>query len=305
MILRNQILKRKYIAWVKISEKELEVRKISKLRATVICENSVKGSCGLIGEHGWSLYIEADDTNLLFDTGQGQGILTNSVILQKDLTELRAIILSHGHYDHTSGLPAVLNVIGPRPVFCHPDVFSNRYWRQGDSSREIGIRHRREYLESLGAEFTYVTHFEEIFPGIYLTGQIPRIMEFEPPDPHMQCKDPDGTWRQDPINDDLSMVIDTGKGLVVILGCAHAGLINTLKHIKANLPDRPIHTVLGGTHLASAGPDRLNVTLKALEEFDIKQLGASHCTGLLNEARLFNALQDRYFFPSVGVSLEI
>ncbi len=281
------------------------MHKISKLRATVLCENSVMGSCGLTGEHGWSLYIEADDSNLLFDTGQGQGILTNSVILQKDLTELRAIILSHGHYDHTSGLPAVLNVIGPRPIFCHPDIFLNRYWKQGDSSREIGIRYRRGYLKSLGAEFTYVTDFNEIFPGIYLTGQIPRVTEFEPPDPHMQYKDGNGTWHQDPINDDIALVIDTKKGLVVVLGCTHSGIINTLKHIRANLPDRPIHTVIGGTHLASATTDRLYRTIDALKTFGIRRLGASHCTGLLNGARLYNAFKESYFFPSVGFNLQV
>ncbi len=279
--------------------------RISRCRATVLCENSVSGPFGLIGEHGWSLYVEADETKLLFDTGQGLGILNNSVVLQKDLSEIRAVILSHGHYDHTSGLPAVLNVIGARPVFCHPNLFASRYWKRDESCREIGIRYRRGYLESLGAEFECTSRFEEIFPGIFLTGEVPRVTNFEPPDPHLQVIAPDGSWIQDDLKDDMSMVIDTRKGLVVILGCAHSGIINILKHVRANLPDRPIHTVIGGTHLGFADPSQLTKTIEALEEFRIQKLGASHCTGLSNGAKLYSALGDRYFFASVGVSIEV
>ncbi len=100
-------------------------------------------------------------------------------------------------------------------------------------------------------------------------------------------------------------MIDTEKGLFVILGCAHAGIINILRHIQKNLPGRPIHTVMGGTHLGLADPAQFGVTLSALEEFGIKRLGAAHCTGLENGAKLYNALGERFFFASVGVSLSI
>ncbi len=279
-------------------------KRISRLKATVICENSVAGPFGLIGEHGWALYVEADETNILFDTGQGLGILNNSVVLQKDLAEVRALVLSHGHYDHTSGLPAVLNVIGARPVFSHPDVFETRYWRKGGSCREIGIRYRKGYLESIGAQFEYVSRFEEIFPGIYLTGEVPRVTDFERLDPNLQVIK-DGSWTQDEIKDDMSMVVDTCKGLVVVLGCAHSGLINILKHVKANMPGRPIHTVIGGTHLGFATRSQLEKTVSALDEFDIQKLGASHCTGLMNGAKLSCELGDKYFFASAGTTLEI
>ena len=278
---------------------------VSQLKLTVICENSVFGPSGLIGEHGWSCYVETEGYSMLFDTGQGLGVLSNSLILRKDLRSIDAIVLSHGHYDHTSGLPAVLGISGPKPVYAHPDIFLVRYWKKGDVLREIGLRYKKEYLEAIGARFVDVEEFKEIYPGVYLTGMVPRITDFEPPDPNMQLRDPEAGWVQDPLKDDLSVVIDTEKGLFVILGCAHAGIINILKHIQKNLPGRPIHTVMGGTHLGLADPAQFGVTLSSLEEFGIKRLGAAHCTGLENGAKLYNALGDRFFFASVGVSISI
>ena len=171
--------------------------------------------------------------------------------------------------------------------------------------REIGIRYKKEYLKGVGANFVEVKEFKEIYPGIHLTGVVPKETEFEPPDPHMQIIDPEVGWIQDQLNDDLSLAIETKRGIVVILGCAHAGIINILNQIQRHLPDRPIHTVIGGTHLGFADPAQFDSTFSALVKLDIKRLGAAHCTGLENGARLYNLLGDRYFFASAGVSISI
>jgi 7,8-dihydropterin-6-yl-methyl-4-(beta-D-ribofuranosyl)aminobenzene 5'-phosphate synthase len=110
---------------------------------------------------------------------------------------------------------------------------------------------------------------------------------------------------QDFLKDDLSMVLDMSKGLVVILGCAHSGIINILRWVSSNLPGRSVHTVLGGTHLGFARPEQFEQTLAALEEFEIARLGASHCTGLENASRLYCALGQRFFHASVGVSVSL
>jgi 7,8-dihydropterin-6-yl-methyl-4-(beta-D-ribofuranosyl)aminobenzene 5'-phosphate synthase len=278
---------------------------IQGLRATVLCENSVSGSVGLTGEHGWAVYIEFGGHRLLFDTGQGLGICPNALILKKALSAVETVVLSHGHYDHTSGLPAVLGMTGECPVYAHPDVFLPRYWRRGGDLREIGLRYTREYLEGIGAEFRSVRSFIEIMPGVYLTGEVPRVTGFEPPDPNMQLREGADRWVQDELKDDLSLVLDTEKGLVVVLGCAHSGIINILRHVEENLSGRRFHMVLGGTHLGFAGEEQFTATLDALQGFGIERLGASHCTGLENGARLFAALGDRYFFASVGVSVTV
>ncbi len=250
--------------------------------------------------------MEADGIRILFDTGQGQGLLANSIILGKDLGSVDSIVLSHGHYDHTSGLPQALQVRGEVPVFAHPDIFLDRYWSRAGEKRHIGIRFKRSWLESLGCRFEFKTGFTEIYPGIYITGQVPRTTDFEPPDPNMKIPgDAPGEMVQDQLRDDLSMVVDTQAGLVVILGCAHAGLVNILKWCSQNLPERPFHTVIGGTHLGFAGPEQFEKTLSALHQFEIKRLGASHCTGLENGSKLYCALGERFFHASVGVTVTI
>jgi len=277
----------------------------SRLRATVLCENSVSGPFGITGEHGWAMYVETDSVRLLFDTGQGQGIISNSLALGRDLRDIETIVLSHGHYDHTGGLPQVLNLTGRIPVHCHPDIFLDRWWRKDGVQREIGLRYKRCWLDSIGADFVFAREFTEIYPGIFITGEVPRVTAFEPPDSHMKLRNPDGEWIQDPLLDDLSMVVETEKGLVVILGCAHAGLINILEHVNNMLPGQAIYAVVGGTHLGFADSSQFDETLKALDSFDVRLLGASHCTGLENSARLFGALGERFFFASAGSVLEI
>jgi 7,8-dihydropterin-6-yl-methyl-4-(beta-D-ribofuranosyl)aminobenzene 5'-phosphate synthase len=253
-----------------------------------------------MGEHGWAVHVDTGDRRLLLDTGQGLGLLNNSRVLGIDLTRLDGIVISHGHYDHTSGLPDALAVSGPIDVYMHPDGFVDRYWFKDGQRREIGIRHKQGYLESLGARFQPVTGFSEIFPNIYLTGEVPKASDFEPPDATMKLRGADGAWLQDELKDDLSLVVDTDKGLTVVLGCAHAGLINILTHVNAHLPGRPIHMVIGGTHLGFADQRQFDATVAVLDQFGVERLGASHCTGLVNCARLHQIYGDRFFFAAAG-----
>jgi 7,8-dihydropterin-6-yl-methyl-4-(beta-D-ribofuranosyl)aminobenzene 5'-phosphate synthase len=149
-----------------------------------------------------------------------------------------------------------------------------------------------------------VTEFTEIFPQIYLTGEVPRVTDFEPPDATMKIRATSGEWAQDELRDDLSLVVATEKGLVVVLGCAHAGLINILTHVTAKLPGQPIYTVIGGTHLGFADPSQMDATVAALHQFGVQRLGASHCTGLANSARLQQVFGDRFFFAAAGTRWE-
>jgi 7,8-dihydropterin-6-yl-methyl-4-(beta-D-ribofuranosyl)aminobenzene 5'-phosphate synthase len=267
---------------------------------TVLCENSVAGPQGLVGEHGWAIHVGVGDRSILFDTGQGQGILSNSLILDIDLGSLEALVLSHGHYDHTSGLPEVLRRSGSVDVYSHEDCFIERCWQEAGSSRDIGMRFKRSYLESLGAQCKFVTAFTRIFDDMYLTGQVPRVTDFESVDEHMKVRDSTGKYIQDELRDDQSLVIDTNKGLVIILGCAHAGLINILTHVTNHLPGRSIHMVIGGTHLGCASERKFEQTVRELKRFKVERLGAGHCTGPEKAARLFHHFGDAYFFTPVG-----
>ncbi len=202
-----------------------------KTKLTILCENSVGAPFGVIGEHGFACFVETEKGNYLFDTGQGFAITQNALALRKDLTSIQAVMISHGHYDHTGGLPAVLKIRGAVDVFGHPDMFHERVWSSEDETRFIGIPYRRPYLESLGARFHLGTDQVEVGPGVWLTGEIPRRSAFEKGDANMTAILPDGeNIHPDPLNDDLSLIIDSDKGLVIVLGCAHAGLINIIEY---------------------------------------------------------------------------
>ncbi len=273
------------------------------IEITVLCENSVAGPTGLIGEHGWAVGLTTPSTRILFDTGQGLGIVNNCDLLGFDLTKVDKIVLSHGHYDHCSGLPLVLQRTGKRDVHIHADGFGDRYHRYKGKAREIGIRHKQSYLESLGARFCFNQNFCSIGEEIYLSGEVPRSSSFEKPDPRLVRTDEAGKLRQDPLTDDQTLIIDSAQGLILILGCAHAGLINILHHIRQQLPNRPIHTVIGGTHLGFASDKQFDATVEALHAFDIQCLAASHCTGLDRGARLAQLFGSRFCFAPVGTRI--
>ena len=274
-------------------------------KLTILCENSVGHPFGVVGEHGFACFIETQAGNVLFDTGQGIGICGNAAVLGKNLASIQAIAISHGHYDHTGGLPRVLEQTGPVPVYGHPDIFASRTWSDGTATRYIGMRHRREYLESLGAQFNLIRNPVEISDRVHLTGEIARNNDFEKPDPNMTLH-PQGAMAvcPDPIVDDLSLVVDSEKGLILVLGCAHAGMINIFDHVLETFHRDRIYAVIGGTHLGFAQPAQFEETLKALDRYGIERLGVSHCTGLEKAAELRARLGERFFFGCVGAQLE-
>jgi 7,8-dihydropterin-6-yl-methyl-4-(beta-D-ribofuranosyl)aminobenzene 5'-phosphate synthase len=275
-------------------------------RLTILCENSAGIPFGVVGEHGFACFVETPDGNYLFDTGQGFGIVQNSLALNKDLRSINAIMISHGHYDHTGGLPAVLKLRGAVDVFAHPDIFSERVWSSGDESKFVGIPYRRVYLESLGANFRLGSELVTIGPGVFLTGEIPRRSTFEKGDSSMTAILPGGnTLHPDPLKDDLSLIVDSSQGLILVLGCAHAGMINIIEYALAQTGRDRIHTIIGGTHLGFSSDEQFEETLKVIKRYRIERIGVSHCTGLPKAAMLHAQLGQRFFFGNVGTTLEV
>ena len=274
-------------------------------RITVLCENSVGPLSGTLGEHGFAALIEpAGGEPLLFDTGQGFTLLHNARRMNKDLTRVGQVVISHGHYDHTGGLKPLLEECGPKLVYSHPSVFKPRY-RVKDNGEwyPITIPASREELEAAGASFDLSKEFRTIAPGICLTGEVPRVTDFESGDQGLYC-DSDGQ-EFDNTPDDQSLLLETEKGFVLILGCCHAGLVNTVEHVAAMTGRRDMYAVIGGTHLGFCSLEQIAKTVKALRNMGIKKLAASHCTGFAASARLAQELPKEFQTAMVGYTLEV
>ena len=274
------------------------------IKVTVLCENTVFGKIGLIAEHGWSVFIETSQGNFLFDTGQGLTLLNNARILKKDLAGVEGIILSHNHGDHTGGLREALQVTGPTKVYAHPQLFTQSFNTRNNTTRYNGIPFNQTALESLGAKFLLNKDFSEIAEGIYLTGEVPRETDFEVGDLDQVLLSVTGESIKDTILSDQSLIISTEDGLFVILGCAHAGIINTLNHAINKTGESRIHTIIGGTHLGMVSDNQREKTIQALKQFNIAQLGVSHCIGFKVSAQLANEFQEKFILCNVGTVVE-
>ncbi len=276
------------------------------LRITILSENSTEIPFGVLSEHGFAAFVETEQGNFLFDTGQGRVLLNNSTLLGKDLRSIKFLVLSHGHYDHTLGIPEVLQITGGLDVYAHPDIFLERYWLHKNGERQsIGLPYRKAYLESLGARFQFRSEFIEILDHVFLTGEIPRKTNFEKPDQEMVIMNAGGLWVQDPIMDDLSLIIETPRGLVILLGCAHAGMINIIEYAKNKTGCEKIYAVIGGTHLKFSLPEQEKRSIELLHTYGIEKIGLSHCTGLKAGASLFCTMREKVFFATAGSVLEV
>lgn len=275
----------------------------SHLRITVLVENTAHGA-GTMGEHGLAYWIEWDDHRALFDTGQGFVLVNNAHKLGVSIRNPEAIILSHGHYDHTGGLAAMLRDAASAEVHVHPAAFAPKYARNRDgTSRSIGLPlPAQQALEGLGQRVVHTESPTVVLGRLTVTGEVPRTHAFEDTGGAFfldaECTAPD------PLADDQSLFFDTPQGTVVLLGCAHAGVSNTLRYIFALTGGRPIHAVIGGMHLAGASPERMCQTVEVLQQLDVARLAPCHCTGLAATVALWNALPGRCEACHVGTRFE-
>lgn len=282
-------------------------KRMMKIKITILCENTVGRLVGS-GEHGFSAFIETDQGNYLFDTGNGHSIVTNSLSLNKDLKSIGKIFLSHGHSDHTGGLPEVLKLKGRVNVHAHPHLFLDRIAVLKENGKEtkrfVGIPYKKVYLESLGANFLFNADFVEVEEGLFLTGEVPRRTGFEKPDPRLYSEI-DGKTAQDLFLDDQSLILDTEKGLVIILGCAHSGMINILNHVIHKSGKEKFYAMIGGTHLDFLTREQLEESIRSLKGMEIEKIAVSHCTGMRAAFRLSQEFGDRFTYGCVGSVLEV
>jgi len=255
--------------------KSLRVQVLS----TMLAGNSDRG----IGEWGFAAIVEVDGQRILFDTGaRPDTVLKNAKELGVDLATVKDVILSHNHSDHTNGLLtlrrefAKVNPTALSRAHVGKGIFWNRPSNNGDSN--VMVKYRPEY-EATGGAFIEYAEPKEILPGLWLTGPVPRTYPEKNWSGAGRVKTPDGLV-EDTLPEDMSLVAVTDKGLVVLSGCGHAGIINTLEYARKAIKNAPVYAALGGFHLFALDDEKLNWTAGKLKEFGLKQFLGAHCTGI-------------------------
>jgi len=270
----------------------------------IICvvDNKALKGAGLKTEHGLAFWIETKNGTVLFDTGQTADVLSHNMsLLNLSMKDIDAVAISHAHYDHTGGLEAVLSEKPDLIMYANEDVFRPKFSLSEGKYNPSGFEVSRE---------EFANRFEvrlsdtpmEIFPNLWTTGEITKRVEPEGRSSSHFVRDGEG-WQPDPYRDDMSLVLKLQEGLVVICGCCHAGLLNTLAHVEENFAGK-IVTVMGGTHLMTADGRLLDHVINVLDErYSDLLFCLNHCTGDDAIKALANAFGERVQpFPAGAVA---
>ncbi len=279
-----------------------------QLWVTTLCENTSSGM-GFAGEWGLSVLVEFGGEKVLVDTGFGDSIINNAAACGINLQDIEQVVISHGHVDHTGGLRPLLQKTRKKVyIYAHHRVWDNkvsvRSAGKGSACRYIGIPYRLEELKGLGALFSYSV--EPVWLNKYMvtTGEIPQVTSFESMDKDLFLNTEEGLV-PDSLCDDQALIIKTGKGLVLILGCAHRGTVNTMLRAREVTGVEKIYALIGGTHLYPAGREQLQKTMESIKNFGVEKIGVSHCTGLPAAAALLNEFPDKFFFNNAGTRVKL
>ena len=277
------------------------------MKITTLIENKSSSREGLEIEHGLSLYMEVDGKNILFDTGQSGNFIDNAKSLDIELKNLDYVIISHGHYDHSGGFERLIEEINPNiKLFVGEGFFNRKYSLMENKDYEyIGNPFDEDFLKENNIPTEYINKdVINITENLLVFTNFNRDREFDNANETTMYLKEDGKYKKDMFLDEISLGIKTDKGLVVVVGCSHVGIVNILNTIiqRTNMN---IHSLIGGTHLVKEDDEKINKVIEYLREKDIKIIGACHCTGKQGETMLSQQLEDNFINNNTGDVLNI
>jgi 7,8-dihydropterin-6-yl-methyl-4-(beta-D-ribofuranosyl)aminobenzene 5'-phosphate synthase len=267
-------------------------QQVQALKVTILSTMLVGDTAG-IGEWGFSALVEADGRRILVDTGSHPDtVLENARDLHIDLSDVEEVVLTHYHWDHVGGLLTLRrDLVKKNPkalstVHVAEGIFDSRPSPDGERNQMIAIK---KEFEATGGRFVVHSSSSELFPGAWLTGPVPRQYPERNWNRTGQVQTSAGLV-EDNIPDDQSLVIYTAKGLVVITGCGHAGIVNIVTFTEKHFEDKPIYGIVGGLHLYASTDQQIDWTAANLRKYHVENLLAAHCTGIEATYRLRQAL---------------
>jgi 7,8-dihydropterin-6-yl-methyl-4-(beta-D-ribofuranosyl)aminobenzene 5'-phosphate synthase len=272
-------------------------------RITTLIENTQGEHLALLCEHGLSFCVETEGCKLLFDTGQSGNFIANAEQLRIELGKLDFVVLSHGHYDHSGGLRALIDKTSSFELVVGKGFFKDKYAAFNGRHEFLGNNFTESYLKSRAIHFSEQSDpVRELAPGVFVMTAFPRKHPDEVINDRFWLLDGDA-FIPDHFDDEVMLVIDTPKGLIAVLGCSHPGMRNMLDAAKDRL-GKPIYAVLGGTHLVEASNESLAVSLEYLHTTGIDVIGVSHCTGS-GAMKTLGESEKRYFHNRTGSALVV
>ena len=275
------------------------------MKIHILTDNRTKKR-GFLAEHGLSIFIEHENANVLFDTGQSDVYCRNAARMGVDLNKTDCVVLSHGHYDHCGGLIHFPKSDRFPKIYAHETAFAKRYALNpdGQTYREIGIPWSLDDNVVLKNSMAFTQGNKLIAPHIMLCGEIPSTVAFEgvPQGFYVGSEEEKTT---DIMKDEQMLIFVNDQSLCIFLGCSHPGVVNCLNYAVKLFPGRKINALVAGMHLDSITPLRLQMTIQTMLDLDIQKVIPLHCTGIFAICEMKRLLEDRCFSLCSGDSLEL